>query len=117
MTDTELSTYLPIHGDRLRLRQLLKSEHGVKKKKLLQILQEKLDKAKSKSKREILEEEEMRRQYGNKNAFKDRRYIELGWIHIKHISGQSRSDQGQEAVPEKYASKKTQQSKIFCRRR
>lgn len=66
MTDTELSTYLPIHGDRLRLRQLLKSNHGGKKKKLLQILQEKLDKAKSKSKREILEEEEMRRQYGNK---------------------------------------------------
>lgn len=85
MTDTELSTYLPIHGDRLRLRQLLKSEHGVKKKKLLQILQEKLDKAKSKSKREILEEEEMRRQYGNKNAFKDRRYIELGWIHKTHL--------------------------------
>lgn len=85
MTDTELSTYLPIHGDRLRLRQLLKSNHGGKKKKLLQILQEKLDKAKSKSKREILEEEEMRRQYGNKNAFKDRRYIELGWIHKTHL--------------------------------
>lgn len=85
MTDTELATYLPIHGNRLRLRQLLKSEHGGKKKKLLQILQEKLDKAKSKSKREILEEEEMRRQYGNKNAYKDSRYIELGWIHKTHL--------------------------------
>lgn len=27
----------------------------------------------------------MRRQYGNKNAFKDRRYIELGWIHKTHL--------------------------------
>lgn len=116
MTDTELSTYLPIHGDRLRLRQLLKSNHGGKKKKLLQILQEKLDKAKSKSKREILEEEEMRRQYGNKKLLRiDAILNSVGFT--KHISGQSRSDQGQEAVPEKYASKKTQQSKIFCRRR
>lgn len=57
MTDTELSTFLPIHGDRLHLRQLLKSEHGDKKKKTLVISSGYLlNKAKSKSKREILEE-------------------------------------------------------------
>ena len=67
MTDYELSNYLPVHGDRLRLRKHLKQEPGKKKRQLLQILQEKLNKAKKGKKKKDNtssaeeEEEDMRR--------------------------------------------------------
>ena len=93
MTDYELSNYLPVHGDKLRLRKHLKQEPGKKKRQLLQILHEKRNKAKKGKKKkdntssaeeeeeEEEEEEDMRRQFGNRNAVKNTRYIELGWNH------------------------------------
>ena len=68
MTDYELSNYLPVHGDRLRLRKHLKQEPGKKKRQLLQILQEKLNKAKKGKKKKdntssAEEEEEYMRRY------------------------------------------------------
>jgi len=92
MTDQELSTYLPVHGDRLRLRKYLTpAPTDAKKKKLLQILHKKIDKAaKERKKKEYAssseeDEDNMRRQYGNRNAVKDSRYIEIGWIHKRHL--------------------------------
>ncbi|KAK3101325.1 hypothetical protein FSP39_002703, partial [Pinctada imbricata] len=86
MTDEELSNYLPVHGDRLRLRKHIKQESSAteKKKKLFGILKEKLDASTSKKEEPSYEAdkgENMRRQFGNKNAYKGSRYIELGWIH------------------------------------
>ena len=74
MTDYELSNYLPVHGNRLRLRKHLKQEPDKKKRQLL-ILYEKINKAKKGKKKKdntssAEEEEDMRRQFGNRNAVK-----------------------------------------------
>ena len=93
MTDDELNRYIPSHVDRLRIRQQLKKEEPERKNrtKLLTVLHKKLEKARKGRKKELSsseeeeeEEESMRRQYGNKNAVKGTRYVEIGWIHKVH---------------------------------
>ncbi|XP_061165657.1 uncharacterized protein LOC133174566 [Saccostrea echinata] len=89
MSDQELAEYIPVHGDRLRIRKKIGqrgNEFSKRKNKLLKILHEKLEKRASGRKRprdssSDVEEETMRRPYGNKNAAKDTRQIEIGWIH------------------------------------
>ena len=68
---------------------------------MLEILHKKIDKAaKGRKKKEYAssseeDEDNMRRQYGNRNAVKDSRYIEIGWIHKSHLrSKQVRSRTG-----------------------
>ena len=103
MTDSELTKYLPVHGDRLRLRKYLQKENtqNKRKHKLLAVLQAKLEKTKNLKKKKEKdnsssdEENEMRRPFGNKNAVKDKRQIELGWIHkTYHRTKQVRSKTG-----------------------
>jgi len=92
MTDEELSKYIPLHGERLRIRKYLRdrvsSKNRGKRSSLLQVLREKIE---TREHREATDgessyskEKEMResnRRFGNKNAEKERRRIELGWIH------------------------------------
>lgn len=101
MTDHELSNYLPVHGDRLRLRKFLQKNSSVSKRKnkLLTVLQEKIEKARNTKKKRADsssdEESTMRRPFGNKNALKDKRQIEIGWIHkTNQRSKQVRSKNG-----------------------
>lgn len=101
MTDHELSNYLPVHGDRLRLRKFLQKNSSVSKRKnkLLTVLQEKIEKARNTKKKRADsssdEESTMRRPFGNKNALKDKRQIEIGWIHkTNQRSKQVRSKTG-----------------------
>lgn len=90
MTDEELTKYVPLHGDRVKLRHYLKidmkeTRSFTKKQKLLAILREKVEEQRSKRpKQDFSDEEDMRRvngQPGNKHAAKRDRMIELGWIH------------------------------------
>ncbi|MEW8545903.1 MAG: hypothetical protein AB2693_20465 [Candidatus Thiodiazotropha sp.] len=94
MTDDELASYVPLHGDRVKLRHHLKRQDKeirscTKRDKLLTILKEKVEAQRQKSNRnrdtEVpVNEEDMRRvngQPGNKHASKHTRRIELGWIH------------------------------------
>ena len=88
MTDEELSTYLPHHGDRLRLRAHLQRNPQTKRHQLLKVLQEKLEKAtNNKNTTNVSDQGDMRnphRPYGNRFAAKQTRLIELGWIHKHH---------------------------------
>ncbi|KAL4234840.1 hypothetical protein ACF0H5_006481 [Mactra antiquata] len=92
MSDVELSNYLPVHGDRLRLRQYLNDSRSVvdKRNKLLKTLHEKMEQAKHRGKTDKNysssdeESSNLRRQYGNKNALKGSRIIEIGWVHKTH---------------------------------
>ena len=88
MSDDDLSSYIPHHGDRIRLRSRLRKQEKPqeKKNKLLTILQQKLELAQKKKSphNTVSEEEEMRnphRPFGNRNAVKQNRLIEIGWIH------------------------------------
>ncbi|KAH3719820.1 uncharacterized protein LOC127855308 [Dreissena polymorpha] len=89
MSDEELSSYLPHQGDRIRLRVHVRKEEETprtKKNKLLTVLQEKLEAARKKktTSKEEHNLEDMRnphRPFGNRNAAKQNRMIEIGWIH------------------------------------
>lgn len=94
MSDEELSKYIPLHGDRVKLRHFLKQQDketksDIKKKRLLSILREKVEEQRRKKGRgkdltSSSDEDDMRRnkgQPGNKHAAKKDRRIELGWIH------------------------------------
>lgn len=93
MTDEELSSYIPKHGDRLRLKRFLTSskkeeKQSKKRENLLSILRKKIEdkrenrKPKTDSSGEEESEEMRPRQLGNRNAQKKTRKIELGWFHL-----------------------------------
>ena len=92
MTDEELSSYIPKHGDRLRLKRFLtrsqkEEKQNHKRENLLSILRKKIEdkrhrKPKTDSSAEEESEEMRPRQLGNRNAQKQTRKIELGWIHL-----------------------------------
>ncbi|KAL4231787.1 hypothetical protein ACF0H5_009363 [Mactra antiquata] len=92
MSDVELSNYFPVHGDRLRRRQYLNDSRSVvdNRNKLLKTLHEKMEQAKHRGKTDKNysssdeESSNMRRHYGNKNALKGSRIIEIGWVHKTH---------------------------------
>lgn len=94
MSDQELSVYIPLHGDRIRVKRFLeqrqkKQKQNSKRENLLAVLRKKIEDPRQKRKFNDLSEEEeeqqledMRpRQIGNKNAEKQTRKIELGWMH------------------------------------
>ena len=92
MTDEELSSYIPKHGDRLRLKRFLtrsqkEEKQNHKRENLLSILRKKIEdkrhrKPKTDSSAEEESEEMRPRQLGNRNAHKQTRKIELGWVHL-----------------------------------
>jgi hypothetical protein len=100
MSDSDLTNYIPFHGDRLRVRAYLQKEKLPNKRrdKLLNVLQEKLEKARMKRGTDQTGEDTMRnphRPFGNRNATKMKRVIEIGWIHKNtHRSTQVRKNKG-----------------------
>ncbi|KAK3097567.1 hypothetical protein FSP39_010956 [Pinctada imbricata] len=96
MSDEELSKYIPLHGERLRVKKFIR-EKGTKRQNgkrsaLLKVLQEKIETKRNKSSKgktaveSTVDEtdDEMResnRRFGNQNASKDMRKVEIGWIH------------------------------------
>lgn len=91
MLDEELTKYVPLHGDRLRIRKFLRDRETSKKRgrrsTLFQVLREKIESRESSGSTDgegSSKERDMResnRRFGNKNAEKERTRIELGWIH------------------------------------
>ena len=89
MSDKALTKFMPLTGDRVRLRSFLKTDAGFRPKtrRLVQILRKKLEEKRGKRRSgspDSSDTEEPRltkRPYGNKNAAKQVRTIEIGWIH------------------------------------
>lgn len=93
MTDEKLTKYVPLHGDRLRIRKFLRDRETSKKRGrrsiLFQFLREKIETREYTGSTDgdgegSSKEKDMResnRRFVNKNAEKERRRIELGWIH------------------------------------
>ncbi|XP_033727554.1 uncharacterized protein LOC117316877 [Pecten maximus] len=91
MTDEELSKYIPLHGERLRVRKYLRDQTstktGGKRSSLLKVLREKIEgRRNQKGTNNVTQEEredmrESNRRFGNRNAEKDTRKLEIGWIH------------------------------------
>lgn len=89
--DEELTKYVPLHGDRLRIRKFLRDRETSKKRgrrsTLFQVLREKIESRESSGSTDGegsskgKDMRESNRRFGNKNAEKERRRIELGWIH------------------------------------
>ena len=107
MSDEDLSKYIPLHGDRVRLKTYLKGQKNkdkatTRKDSLLSVLRAKVEARQGKREKEqtqtgtvstqnatVSDNTSMRgtkRQFGNRNAKKGSRRILLGWIH-KNASG------------------------------
>ena len=84
LNDKELEEYLPLHGDRLRVRQHLGTinKQSAKKKRLYKKLEQSLArKNKNNVEHTDSSDEDMNRPFGNQNAVKATRLIEIGWMH------------------------------------
>ncbi|CAC5399942.1 unnamed protein product [Mytilus coruscus] len=122
MSDEELKNYLPVHGDRLRLRQHLKNDdQSNRKNKLLKVLHKKVDKAKTKK---IKHQGSIRRQRARTTCV-ERMETEmllkaLGMLKLggftKYIKEQSKYDPRLEEGLEKFVCARTQQEKKVWKR-
>ena len=112
MTDVELSEYIPLHGERLRVRKFLrersKSKNNTKRSNLLDVLRQKIETRRRDPRSGSAETgisgysqtsfdtmRESNRRMGNRNAEKEKRKVEIGWIHkTGNKSVQVRSKKG-----------------------
>lgn len=106
MSDDELAKYMPLHGERLRVRQYVRSHNTPKNRgkhtSLLKILREKIETKRnptreSNRKSDVTDEDmrESKKRFGNRNAAKEKRKVKLGWIHrTSERSIQVRSKKG-----------------------